>query len=475
MARRMTITLGNIVFYRRGRLCRCERRQAARQLGISCLVVSLWVSYQCLTASSCEAQAIVPLQIAISHTTPVPGQAVTFSWTLKNTGQLPLMGNIAASFNFPPGNPVGPINTKTLMPGKSMSGTYSVLPRPGWNVFSVQMLYTHSVTVYSDSTTHPLQPLAPGQDPTPRSPPTSHSVPVVSAVAQGSTSFDASPASSAIAAVLSTAQRRQIMQDYAPLLLFSYDHGSEETYAPTDVISFAKLSSLTGSARTTDLSDPFYLLDPNQTGASGTITANQTALPARLFVKPSPVALKGDDWADIMQRQEAGQDIGLYSRALLVDVANLNDEADPTLKQRLLARYNCKYGAACAAQVIKIEYWQFFGFSYDYDGDSLGSVGKAIEEEVNHDGDWCAVTLYVDAAWWLSARPDQAILSVYHYLHGIQAGFDLAATVYQPHHVAVPARSIADTAPIYPALEYDDRTLGRTRPFPSRLRASGCQ
>jgi hypothetical protein len=74
-------------------------------------------------------------------------------------------------------------------------------------------------------------------------------------VAEGSLTFNASPPSPALQATLTDAQRVQILKDYAPLLLFSYDHDSDEKFAPIDIISFTN-GAISPLART-----PFFGTD----------------------------------------------------------------------------------------------------------------------------------------------------------------------------------------------------------------------
>jgi hypothetical protein len=119
---------------------------------------------------------------------------------------------------------------------------------------------------------------------------------------------------------------------------------------------------------------------------------------------------------------------------------------DPALPWDVLrARYHCIDTQPCPAQVIKLEYWQAFGYSHD---------SANFSALADHEGDWCTVQLYVDAGWWESPRPDRAILFVVHYLHGNQIGFNMGFADAVPVTTVVPARPRNDKGPTYTAQEF---------------------
>jgi hypothetical protein len=163
--------------------------------------------------------------------------------------------------------------------------------------------------------------------------------------------------------------------------------------------------------------------------------------------------------------------VGLYARASLVDLGARSllsgqTSNDPSLPiAALRARYGCTTAVSvvregCPAQVIKLEYWQFYGYSHDYDaeGSIFALLGPQINQLINqdltdHDGDWCTVQVYVDANWWKSA-PDLAIVYVSHYFHGFQAGFDMDSVEQAPTSLVVPSPSAGNHGTTYPAMEY---------------------
>jgi hypothetical protein len=163
--------------------------------------------------------------------------------------------------------------------------------------------------------------------------------------------------------------------------------------------------------------------------------------------------------------------VGLYGHVSFIDPAHFQSDADLTLPARLYKRYNCPFTTStvtgistltgpCPAQIIKIEYWQFFGYSYDFQAstgipavdDFLTGAGKKY---IDHVGDWCSVQLFIDASWWKSPDPAAAILAVYHYVHGKQIGFDMAQVSDGPIQITVPTRGTGfPSGPQYAAKEF---------------------
>src|ERR1700728_1069610 len=121
------------------------------------------------------------------------------------------------------------------------------------------------------------------------------------------------------------------MKDYAPLLLYSYDHASDEVYAPIDVLSFIQGSSLDSSTQAANLPNsalqtPSVILDPTPSAPNdpkiGTISATLSLLPAELYVTPLPNTVqKGTAWATVMSSQNPN--VGLYGHVILLDFKNL--------------------------------------------------------------------------------------------------------------------------------------------------------
>ena len=417
----------------------------------------------CVASLDCHAQTPVPIEVTTTRSSP--GQPVTISWKLTNLTAKTIEGNLVASFNGIGLTTQRAINATSLAPGKDLSGSYDLLPSPGWNQFTVQMIYTHNVVVPGAGTFKPPTQLSQDSPAPKTSTSATHTVAVETAVAQGNVAFNASPSSAAVSFPLTAEQRMKLLKDYSPLLLYSFDHKSDELDAPIDVVSFAQASTLVGTNLKLNLTqNGGAILDPFGNGtAAGTITWDKP-LPVKFNIEPPPAVRVGLNWTNVVNTQNQGKDIGLYGRALLIDLNRFRDDADTTLKQRLQSRYRCSDGT-CTAQVIKLEFWQFFGFSRDYYGNSLDGLGSAIESEVNHDGDWCSVQLYVDAAWWQSGRPDRAILAVYHYLHGNQAGFDMALVRGSPTNLTVPDRSGGENGTTYPAIQLGGPNSNQTPYF----------
>jgi hypothetical protein len=124
--------------------------------------------------------------------------------------------------------------------------------------------------------------------------------------------------------------------------------------------------------------------------------------------------------------------VGLFGHVTLLDLKDFQSDADVSLAKRFTGRHGCADPASCKAQIVKIECWQFFGYSHDYQG----TLESTIDSDTDHTGDWCSVQIYVDASWWLSPRPYKAILAVY--LHGIRVGFDMAQVCGFPTSQALP-------------------------------------
>jgi hypothetical protein len=405
--------------------------------------------------------------ITVTPAAPTPGVPVTVAWTLINTTNTLVAGPVVYYLNANPLTAISPSGTTTLKPGAKTSGTFTFLPVPGWNQVSVGL--TNKLVPNPTTVKKPpiLQELAPGQlpKPTPRTP-TAAPMEPASEIFPATVTTSFSVTTSVLPSTGLTADnRKQILKQYAPLILYSYDHNSDEQYAPIDVLPFVEGSSLqsqvtgiAGIPNTTLAASPRIILNPlnSNTSPAGTITSS--AAPVGLYLIPSDATQHGADWKTVMARQDPnGPNVGLYGRAILLDLSSLspNDPAVPAAGLR--GHYNCASTGACSAQVVKIEYWQFFGFSHDYYGG-----GPAIEADTDHMGDWCTVQLYVDASWWQSSRPDRAILYVFHYLHGHQVGFDLGQANTATMNAVVPVRPASDTRPTYPAQQYQGPNSGNS-------------
>ena len=228
---------------------------------------------------------------------------------------------------------------------------------------------------------------------------------------------------------------QQLLTQYAPLMLFSRDHGSEEKYRPIDVIDYLEASSLVSKQKSSSsnstvptipsldnavlLSSPTAILGPDLTQpinqciltadqCDARIAAYQTVtMPLQVFVSPSDRAKQGSPWEHVLSQGN----VGLYGHVVPVPVSAF---PDPSIRPSLASFLDAAYPATKrmpSRYLLKVEFWQFFGYSDDF----------YITDAVNHDGDWCTVQLYINP---YEPAPDKAILFVYHYAHGIDFGFD---------------------------------------------------
>lgn len=405
--------------------------------------------------------------IKISPAQPAPGDEVTVTWTLINTTGAPITGKIVYYLGSYSLNDLATTAVTTLQKGQSTGNTFTFLPFPGWNQISVVFLNTQ---VAPPSAKPPiiLQPIDPSQPPKPQpsagsavtSVPISRIFPATVSLAFN----DTGTAPSTIQGGLSAAIRKQLLTNYSPLLLYSYDHNSEEQYPPIDAVPLVQGSSLSSqvsgvqgipNSTLQSAAAALDILNPGGSQGAGTITTS--ASPVQLYLEPNDATQHGAGWTSSRVGVNAqGMNIGLYGRAILLDLKNLSitDPALPTAS--LLARYKCTHLETCAAQVVKLEYWQLYGYSADYNGNSI------TEGEANHEGDWCGVQVYVDANWSQTSRPERAILWVVHYLHGKQVAFNMAMANPIETPVTVPARSAGDTGPTYSAQEVQGPNYGES-------------
>ena len=217
---------------------------------------------------------------------------------------------------------------------------------------------------------------------------------------------------------------------------------------PIDVADFVRASSLVSKDRAikdlpkSSLQNPVTILDPTQGGALGEITKDQvdagqvSLLPRSIYVSPSESAKHGTSWPEVL----AKRNVGLYGHVVPLTVAEISDKA---LHVSVAVKF-CKGDILCAKTVYKVEYWQFFGFSHDFElpaGATAAELAaealvqpfvpaplppidlkQLAEDVIDHGGDWCTVQLYIDPS---EAAPDKAVLAVFHYAHGLQFAFDL--------------------------------------------------
>jgi hypothetical protein len=417
--------------------------------------------------------------IKISPAQPAPGDEVTVTWTLINTTGEPITGKVVYYLGSYSLNDLSTTAMTTLLKGQSTGNTFTFLPFPGWNQISVVFLNTQVAPPSAKPPTI-LQPIDPSQPPKPQpsagsavtSVPVSKIFPATVSLAFN----DTGTAPSTIEGGLSAAMRKQLLADYSPLLLYSYDHNSDEQYPPIDAVPLVQGSSLSSQASgvqdipNSTLQSAAAALDIlNPGGSQGAGTIMTSASVAKLYLEPNDATQHGAPWTSGKVGVNAqGMNIGLHGRALLLDLTNLSitDPALPTAS--LLARYKCTHQQQqpCAARVVKLEYWQLYGYSADYNGNSIS------ESEANHQGDWCGVQVYIDANWSQSSRPDRAILWVVHYLHGKQVGFNMAMANPIEIPVKVPARAAGDIRPTYSAQEVQGPNYGLSVEISVKIKGS---
>jgi hypothetical protein len=450
----------------------------------------------------CPIKALSQGSITVTSVTLTPGNEIFFDWTLTGPANTFLEGKVLYYLNSLPLNDANAAAQATVH-NKPASGNSKFMPVPGCNFITVSL--------FKQPTTGPAKPPipttlpipGPGQ-PTPRQPGPVPPVPVENPILASVTSkciYVSAQAASLTGpdGLITAANRKQLLGDYAPLFLYSYDHDHDEKYAPIDVVSYVQDSSLVsqvpgvqgfakGTLSAASENSPLSILNPpvvqpNAQKNGGLISSSAT--PVKLYLEPSPAGQNGD-WTIVTNklcsfatalRGCQSQNVGLYARATLVSLdVNLPSiyggriASNPSLPiAALRARYGCTYSplhpVSCLAQVIKLEYWQFYGYSHDYDaeGSIFALLGPQINQLINqdltdHDGDWCTVQVYVDAGWWQSSaqshRPDLAILYVSHYFHGNQAGFDMDSVEQAPTSLVVPAPNSGNHGTTYSAQQY---------------------
>jgi hypothetical protein len=388
-----------------------------------------------------------PLSIQVTALGPKAfGGPIDITWTFMNSTGHPLSGYFVYYIDSNAVSGLGGLN-KPIPVGRS-TGTFTFAnPGPGSHWAGVSLLDRTSTP--TTSTHVQTETVEVSDDPKPVSTPTSGVAnSPVSVVADGSVQLYTSQTITSLSA-LSDAQKTQMLQQYAPLMLFSYDHSLQEQYAPIDVVDFIHGSKLESqdsqipAQSNAQLAQELSLLSPLDQSTinpkqAPTSTEEYAQLPRKVYLSPTQATESGTDWGTVMTPPNH---VGMYGHVILQSVANVTDnialtnsESSNVLQDELASRYNCAGNPAnCTAQIIKIEFWQFFGYSHDFQNpaepitDLAGPATDAILADIlDHSGDWCTVQLYVDASWAFSNQPDKAILSVYHYAHGLQFGFDMS-------------------------------------------------
>jgi hypothetical protein len=375
------------------------------------------------------------------------GGPIEVSWLFTNSTGHILNGYFVY---YVDSNAVSGLNgvNKTVPVGNS-TGTFTFPnPGPGFHWIGVSLLdRSGAATTVSDHTIPKDTEV--GVDPHPASSPDAGvPSPGVTVIADGAAQVYTSQSVPSLSA-LTDAQKTNFLKVYAPLLLFSYDHSLQEQYAPIDVVDFIHGSQLEthddaiASQSNSQLQSELSLLSPANVltinpQQAPTASQEYAQLPRNVYLSPTQATESGTGWGTVMT---SPNHVGMYGHVVLQTVANVTDnipltsgESSNVLQSELASRYNCSGNPAnCTSQIIKIEFWQFFGYSHDFQNpaepvtDLVGPATDAILADIlDHSGDWCTVQLYVDASWAFSNQPDKAILAVYHYAHGLQFGFDMS-------------------------------------------------
>jgi hypothetical protein len=434
--------------------------------------------------------------ITVTSGTPTPGNQISFDWTLTSPANTFLEGKILYYLNSLPLNDANAAAQTTVQGNKPASGSSKFMPVPGCNLITVSLFKQPTNGPAKPPILKTLPVPGPGQ-PTPPQPSPVSPVPVENPILPSVTSkciyvFTQAASLTGPDGLITATNRKQLLSDYAPLFLYSYDHDHDEKYAPIDVVSYIQDSSLVSQVSgvaglansalsAASGNSPLSILNPNNAPQNATSSSpgviSASATPVKLFLEPSAAGQNGD-WTIVtnklcsfaaLLRGCQSQNVGLYARAYLLDLGarpllSGRTGNDPSLPiAALLARYGCTAvvtleRAGCPAQVIKLEYWQFYGYSHDYDaqGSILAPFGSLIDQYItDHGGDWCTIQVYVDASWWHSPRPDLAIVYVSHYFHGNQAGFDMDSVEQAPTSLVVPAPNSGNHGTTYSAQEYE--------------------
>jgi len=377
----------------------------------------------------CEAEASLSLEVVYGWNYPLQGGEVSADYVLKNTSSRNLQGTVNVTLEGQLMHDANPQNL-VLAPGATYSG---------------QVWIDSTSSGNADMRAQFVAPLnckglviRPGAPPLGRAHCTGGQV-YATATATAKIEPDGDHDG------LSDNYEHDLLQTYTPLMLFSKDHSQQEQYAPIDVIDFLRSSSLASHesdvpslSSATLKQNPEVVLDPVPASTdptvkdAGTINPNQTTpppnptsrLPRQIYVSPSSSAEHGTDWNTVLARRN----VGLYGHVVLLNVSEI---ADPALSTELAGIF-CPPNMTCTKSVLKVEYWQFFGYSHDFQdplsipGIGLPGFDNILADVIDHSGDWCTVQLYVDPD---QSSPDKAILAIYHYAHGLQFGFDFQKSV----------------------------------------------
>lgn len=208
---------------------------------------------------------------------------------------------------------------------------------------------------------------------------------------------------------------RALLSTYRPYYRFSRDHGSGETFRPTDVRAYLAASEVVGTGSEGSnvlLSNPALredniailgLRDVDR-GSSGLIN---NARRTDYYVNPANDARRGTEWAQVL----AKRNVGLYGHVVPVRLSS----AEAYDRTHVPSSED-----ASKPLYYKIEYWQFFGYSSN----------DQVNDAFDHEGDWTTVQLIIDRGNVAAGIPPR-LLSVLHYAHGKEMRFDLSSKTRQ--------------------------------------------
>jgi hypothetical protein len=208
------------------------------------------------------------------------------------------------------------------------------------------------------------------------------------------------------------AVEQTLLETYRPYLRFSIDHGSGETFRPTDVGLYLNTSDIHSSesqdndtilSRQALMQNPLLLLFISKDGQF----SNIETCPAKtnFYVNPNNDAGRpGNPWDEVL----AAKNIGLYGHVTPICLGSSNQ----------YDRTKIVTASDCASLVLfyKIEYWQFFGFNSN---DIIFNAG-------DHEGDWDTIQIIYRPGVTLDSGQ---ISTVLYYAHGKEMAFDMSSQI----------------------------------------------
>jgi hypothetical protein len=195
---------------------------------------------------------------------------------------------------------------------------------------------------------------------------------------------------------------KRLLEKFRPFLKFSSGDDGKEDFRPVDALYYIRNSGVCEDIPGWDddqlSSDPnSLLLISSRRNPSSDLRKNLTKTDYHL--SPNDDARHGNSWGEIL----INKNFGLFGHVVPV----LLDNVSGYVRQ---AQYKgCPAGSTL---FYKIEYWQLFGFN---NSEQLFGIG-------NHEGDWETVQLLVEAG-------TEKIKMVFHYAHGKEIRFNLAAAL----------------------------------------------